>query len=107
MQCQPRHQVQAAAVKCHLLAVDVIVAVAAAGQHEIPILESPGRNQVAQLFAKPLEGVAHSDGGVQRNTGCRAAVTSSTRCTGVSWGADCTKARSLSASSTMTAQMSA
>src|ERR1700730_14988093 len=99
-----RHQVQTPSVEGHLLAVDVVVAAPATGQHEVPIRERALADKPAQPSTRTL--VAHA-GGLQRSTGWRAARTSSTRSTGVSWGAACTNARSRSASSTIAAQTAA
>src|SRR5579864_231444 len=116
LQRQSRHQIEAAAVERHLLAVDVVAAPAPAGEHEVPEAERARRHQRVQLRAKrseilahvaPLPGSSPGAAGCQRSTGWRAARTSSTRRTGVSCGAAWTKARSRSASSTMAAQTSA
>src|SRR5437016_6083317 len=113
LQREARDQVQPAAVQRHLLAVDVVVAAAPAGEHEVTELHGAAGKQRVKLVAQRGEVLGHAGAdGIdasrdQRSIGCRAALTSSTRRTGVSCGAACTNARSRSASATMVEQMSA
>src|SRR5438309_1330237 len=106
-------QGDAGGVERHLLAVDVVVAAAPAGEHEVTELHGAAGKQRVKLVAQRGEVLAHSGAdGIdasrdQRSIGCRAALTSSTRRTGVSCGAACTNARSRSASATMVEQVSA
>src|SRR5438105_1348232 len=100
LQRETRYQVQPATIQRHLLAVDVVVAVPPAGEHEVAELDGVAGEQRVQLVPQRGEVLAHPAGGCidvsrdQRSTGWRAALTSSTRRTGVSCGADCTNARS-------------
>src|SRR4029077_7905419 len=102
---EPRDQVEPPSVERHLLAVDVVIAGPPAGQREGAVAERSHGDELAQLVTQA--GVDRGCHGVHRSMGWRAARTSSTRLTGVSWGACWTKARSRSASSTMAAQIPA
>src|SRR5438105_1026607 len=103
LQREARDQVQPAAVQRHLLAVDVVVAAAPAGEHEVTELHGAAGKQRVKLVAQRGEVLAHAGAdGIdasrdQRSIGCRAALTSSTRRTGVSCGPACPNARPRSA----------